>query len=654
MIKFFKKFKLFDNKVGDEGEKNKSNPPSFHFGEASKWWLLLAGVVAFFVVLAILAVACIFFQVSYKNVFYPGTRLGSVALAGMTREQALDFVEPITDKIEKDGMKVIYQGDGGLNLDFTGAVSAEANPDLARNILTFDNYKTVNDIFAAGHGNNFWQNIKDQWLILIQNRKFQTSYLLDEALLRQMLADNFSDREIKVDNAKPTITWQGNNYTVAVSEEKSGKTFDYDKAIREIKLNLDQLKNNPVTLEGKVAEPEITKAEIEGLLPKIDYVLASSLPKFAYNSSTWSMDKKKLSAMLEFRKAGSEIVLGLNHDLFMAWFNAVIAPKTDVEPKNALIEMKDGQLQKISANSDGLKADAEKAYKDANASLLSLEWPVQITVNKVEPEVAVGDINDLGIKEIIGKGESNFAGSPANRRHNIANGASKVHGVLIKPGEEFSLINTLGDVDGSTGYLQELVIKGNKTMPEYGGGLCQIGTTVFRAAMGSGLPITERRNHSYNVTYYLENGLPGVDATIYIPHPDVRFINDTGNYILIQAKITGDKLTFEFWGTKDGRKAERTKPKVWDWVSPPPTKTIETTDLAPGKKKCTESAHKGVKASFDYFITYADGTEKKQNFYSVYKPWQAVCLVGVEKLSSTTAPVIGTSDNPASSTTSTN
>lgn len=647
MINFFKNSKLFDSKVEDDGgqKKNKSN----------KWWLLLAGVVAFFVVIAILVVVCIFFQLSYKYSFYPGTHLGAVNLQGMTREQALDAVEKVTDKIEKDGMKVIYKGDGGINLDLTGAVSAEANPDLTRNILTFDNYKTINDIFLIGHSNNFWQNLKDQWQILVQSKKLQASYFLDEAGLRQMLLDNYSAREIKMDNAKPTITWQGNTYAIAISDEKSGKTFDYNKTVNEIKLNLSQLKNTPVTLDEKLAEPEITKVEISGLTSKIDYVLASSLPKFAYNSSTWSMDKKKLSAMLEFKKNGNEIVLGMNHDLFMTWFNTVVAVKTDVAAKNALIEMKDGQLQKISTNSDGLKADAEKAYADASASLFTAEWPVQVVVNKIAPEVAVGDINDLGIKEIIGKGESNFAGSPSNRRHNIANGASKVHGILIKPGEEFSLIKTLGDVDGSTGYLQELVIKGNKTMPEYGGGLCQVGTTVFRAAMGSGLPITERRNHSYSVTYYLENGLPGVDATIYIPNPDVRFINDTGNYILIQAKIVGDKLTFEFWGTKDGRTAERTKPKVWDYVSPPPMKTIETTDLAPGKKKCTESAHKGVKASFDYFINYADGTQKKQNFYSVYKPWQAVCLVGVEKLTSTTtAPVIGTSDSPVTSTTSTN
>ena len=618
-----------------------------------KWWLLLAGVVAFFVVVAIVAVACIFFQVSYKYVFYPGTRLGNIPIQGLTREQALAKLDPITDKIEKNGMKVIYQGDGSLNLDFTGAVSAEANPDLARSILTFDNHQAVYDAFVLGHSNNFWQNMSAGWQIFVSGKNFQPSFYLDDNALKQMLFDNFSAKEIKQQNAKPTIVWQGNDHTVAIGDEKSGQTFNYDKAISDIKLNLSQFKNDPIILESKVAEPEITRVEIEGLVPKIDYVLASSLPKFAYNSSTWSMDKKKLSAMLEFKKDNGEVVLGMNHDLFMAWFNTVIASKIDVEAKNALIEMKDGQLQKISTNSDGLKADGEKAYVDANNGLSTNQWPVQIAVNKGAPEVAVGDINDLGIKEIIGTGESNFAGSPSNRRHNIANGASKVHGILIKPGEEFSLIKALGDVDGSTGYLQELVIKGNKTMPEYGGGLCQIGTTVFRAAMGSGLPITERRNHSYNVTYYLENGLPGVDATIYIPHPDVRFINDTGHYVLIQAKIVKDKLTFEFWGTKDGRTSSRTTPKAWDWVSPPPMKIVPTTDLKPGQKKCTESAHKGVKASFDYLITYADGTVKKQNFYSVYKPWQAVCLVGATStpvVSSTTSDIVGTPDNPVSTT----
>jgi vancomycin resistance protein YoaR len=160
---------------------------------------------------------------------------------------------------------------------------------------------------------------------------------------------------------------------------------------------------------------------------------------------------------------------------------------------------------------------------------------------------------------------------------------------------------------------------------------------MFRATMGSGLDITARRNHSYNVSYYLENGLPGTDATIYDPWPDFKFINDTENFVLIQARIEGNDLYFDFWGTRDGRKAERTTPSVWGWTDPEPTKYIETLDLPVGETKCTERAHKGVSASFDYIVTYVDGEKEETTFSSRYRPWQEVCLIGVEELSEETA-----------------
>jgi vancomycin resistance protein YoaR len=230
--------------------------------------------------------------------------------------------------------------------------------------------------------------------------------------------------------------------------------------------------------------------------------------------------------------------------------------------------------------------------------------------------------------ELLGTGYSNFSGSPNNRRHNIATGSAALHGLVIPPDKEFSLGEALGPIEKETGYLPELVIKGDKTVPEYGGGLCQVGTTTFRAAMASGLPITERRNHSYSVSYYLENGLPGTDATIYPPHPDLRFLNDTGQYILIQVRSAGNDLYYDLWGKPDGRIAERTTPRIWDRVSPPPTKEVETTDLAPGVRKCTERAHTGLKAEFTYTVKYANGEIKEQVFRSTYKPWQEVCLVG--------------------------
>jgi vancomycin resistance protein YoaR len=185
-----------------------------------------------------------------------------------------------------------------------------------------------------------------------------------------------------------------------------------------------------------------------------------------------------------------------------------------------------------------------------------------------------------------------------------------------------------------------------------GGGLCQIGTTAFRGVLASGLPITQRRNHSYRVRYYEP---VGTDATIYDPAPDFRFLNDTPHHILIHAYTAGDEVIYEFWGTEDGRSAiykgveEVTdvadlKPRVYNVSAPPPTKLIETLDLPPGQKKCTESAHAGADAAFTYLVTYPDGTVKEETFTSHYRPWQAVCLVGVESLSEPVAAPAATEE----------
>jgi vancomycin resistance protein YoaR len=177
-----------------------------------------------------------------------------------------------------------------------------------------------------------------------------------------------------------------------------------------------------------------------------------------------------------------------------------------------------------------------------------------------------------------------------------------------------------------------MTIMGNKTVPQDGGGLCQIGTTMFRAALASGFPITARQAHSYRVMYYEP---AGTDATIYQPWPDLRFVNDSPNYILIQTHVSGNDLYFDFWGTKDGRVVEQTDPTIYNIVKPEPTKTVETLSLKPGEKKCTERAHNGADAFFDYKVTYPDGTIKEKRFKSHYVPWREVCLIGVAQLSAT-------------------
>jgi len=436
-----------------------------------------------------------------------------------------------------------------------------------------------------------------------------------------------------------------------VAKEKFGKTIDYEEAIDQLTANLANLNPTEIKLTTVTQYPKILTKDCLNIASQARELLALAPLTLKYGAERWIIDQDLLTQFLALKPndlanapPAKKIKVGLDNDKFKAYLTEQISSRIDKKPLEARLEINEGKVTKFQNSQDGLALNLESSLiKIANemTATSSIELVVEI-----QPALTkTGDINGLGIKEIVGIGTSNFAGSPANRRHNIKIGSDSVNGMLIKPGEEFSLLKVLGEVDGSTGYLPELVIKEGKTLPEFGGGLCQVGTTMFRAVIASGLPITMRKNHSYRVQYYEP---AGTDATIYNPWPDFRFINDLPTYILIQTKIATNTLAFEFWGTKDDRLIETTKPTIYNIVKPEPTKIIETLDLKPGEKKCTERAHNGADAYFDYKVTYGSGEIKAKRFSSHYVPWQEVCLLGVEKLS--VPPGTATSASPGTST----
>ncbi len=238
-----------------------------------------------------------------------------------------------------------------------------------------------------------------------------------------------------------------------------------------------------------------------------------------------------------------------------------LAHENDKEPKDAKFEIVDEKVTSFQISQEGTKLDIEKNIKIITQIINQVNIPQKINLayNIVKPQVDSSDVNNLKIDKLIGEGISDFKGSTRSRIHNIHTAVQRFQGHLIKPGEEFSFIKTLGQVDGENGYLPELVIKHNVTKPEFGGGICQVSTTTFRAAIYSGLKITERHPHAYPVHYYNPQGM---DATVYIPRPDLRFINNTPGYILIQTKFEGTHLIFQFYGQDDGRKVEVKGPFV--------------------------------------------------------------------------------------------
>lgn len=184
---------------------------------------------------------------------------------------------------------------------------------------------------------------------------------------------------------------------------------------------------------------------------------------------------------------------------------------------------------------------------------------IALAYTSITPEVTAESAAALGITTYLGEGRSDFSGSTKNRIHNIKTAASRFDGVVLAPDEELSFVEILGEVDGEHGFEKELVIRDNETKPEYGGGVCQVSTTLFRNAILTGMEITQRRNHSYPVHYYTPIGF---DATVYVPAPDFRFKNNTPGYILMQPSVEGKELVFRFYGTPDGRDVEMVGPIV--------------------------------------------------------------------------------------------
>lgn len=257
--------------------------------------------------------------------------------------------------------------------------------------------------------------------------------------------------------------------------------------------------------------------------------------------------------------------------------------------------------------------------------------PLQIKI--LEPKITTDKANNLGIKELIGEGHSLFFHSIQSRIHNIVLGTSRITGVLVAPGEIFSFDKALGDVSAFTGYQQAYVIQNGKTVLGDGGGICQVSTTFFRALLNAGLPIVERNAHAYRVGYYEEDSPPGIDATIFVPSVDLKFKNDTGNYILIQSQVDLDNLSLAFYlyGTKDGRQVTMTKPVITNQTPAPPDLYQDDPTLPKGQIKQTDFAAAGADVYFTRQVTKNNQVIISDKFVSNYRPWQAIYLRGTKE-----------------------
>ena len=289
----------------------------------------------------------------------------------------------------------------------------------------------------------------------------------------------------------------------------------------------------------------------------------------------WTYDipvlAKMLIANIELVDNRYEMKVGLDPTSLRIILND-LKVYVDRQPANARFVFNDETrlIEPIRASEVGRVLDVDASILAINEALLRGEHKIGIVVFEQQPKVADNAIGaEIGITELVAQGTTYFYGSSAERIQNITAAAERFHGVLVAPNETFSMGAYLGDISLENGFAEALIIYGGRTIKGVGGGVCQVSTTLFRTVFLGGYPIVERYSHAYRVSYYektinggIDPNLAGIDATVYFPLVDFKFLNDTPYWMLMETYVDDGKITWKIYSTSDGRTV------AWDTTGP--------------------------------------------------------------------------------------
>ncbi|PIY93503.1 MAG: hypothetical protein COY69_01375, partial [Candidatus Magasanikbacteria bacterium CG_4_10_14_0_8_um_filter_32_14] len=567
---------------------------------AFSWRRILVIVIIFVVSFSILLAGTFAYTHNYKDKVLPGVYLGGVHIGGMDKTTLSSYLKNMNSKLLNEGIHFSFLLENE-NKDFILNPTVLSG-DNARDLIQLNIDDEVNNLIAYRKNNNFLSDAVSAILVRVNKPNLSLSNVkLDKSEIFEQIhiylkgyITEPTDALVKVKSVKPL------DYEIVSSTP--GFSFDYDMVSGQILRSWSNFQVPYIKIVSDVKLPAINENDVSKVIGRLQNVFdagsltISYIDPYTTLQKTWTITTGMMSNWLEVQKdADGKLFFALNTASTTDFLINQIGSEVNIQAEDAKFKVgSNGKVSEFSGSRSGVTVDIDATLEAIDEAFMGrtlhdegIVKNINLINKQTEPKVKTGEVNDLGISEILGVGHSKFIGSPSNRIKNLKHAVyDKLDGLLIKPDEDFSLINALRPFTIADGYLPELVIKGDEIKPEIAGGLCQVGTTMFRAAMNSGLKITQRRNHSLVVDYYndLSNGNPGTDATIYDPNPDFRFLNDTGNYILLTTEMntkTSD-LYIYFWGTSDGRKASYSAPIVSRWIPAGAEKVIETTSLAPG------------------------------------------------------------------------
>ena len=544
----------------------------------------------------------------FWNKIHPGISIAGVLVGSQNSEESL---QSLSTQI-KIPEKIVLEANGQSFEILTETLN-----------LSYDYEASINRAYHVFRSGNWIHDLSNQYLALIRSKNLGLITNIDEESLNESLS--VIAGQVTIDPINPSVKISSGE--IMIDSGSPGTDIDLKILKARVEQALSFTNQPEISIDLIRVDPSLSGEQLVMLKNRVDNYLGKTIT-LVFEDNVFSYKENELLSLINpldgFDKEKISLLI------------SEVAKSVNRFPQNAVFEFREGKVHEFLPAESGIQITEKELSKKIIRALIKIESSniesvsIGIPFAETKPKITTGEANNLGIKELVGKGTSRFSGSISSRIHNIGLASFKFSGALVAPGETFSFNDVLGDVSIFTGYKQAYIIKDGKTVLGDGGGVCQVSTTLFRAILDAGLPIVERAAHSYRVSYYEQGSPPGLDATVYAPTTDLKFKNDTPGHLLIQTKFHSptSSLAFEIYGTSDSRESTISKPVVTSILPPPEDLYVDDPTLPEGTTKQIDWKAWGARVHFDYSVERNENVIYQKTFYSNYRPWQAVFLRG--------------------------
>jgi len=587
---------------------------------------VIAALFSGFVLFLILTIAwTLGFQLLYAGRIFPGVSVAGVDVSGLSRDEAAVKLQgalsyPITGKILfRDQEKAWVASPAELGMVFDPSSSAGAAYGVGRRGGLFG--ALAGQIRASGSGMQVPP-------VIVFDQRVAVQYL--------------SQIATQVNRSMLEASLSLNGTEVVAQPGQVGRELKMDATLIYLGAQLQTFSDGEVELVIQEVQPQIL--DVSAQADAARQVLSQPLTLLVPNATEGDLgpyvyNQQILANLLAVQRTQNGVQVVLNSTGLRDLLTPV-KQQLDREASNAKFIFNDEtlQLDVMEDSKVGRAMDMDASMQAINDALLRGEHNVPLVIAETQPAVPAGATGQqLGITELIWQEISYFYGSGNERMQNIQAAAARFHGVMVPPGEVFSMGQTMGDVSLESGFAEALIIYGGRTIKGVGGGVCQVSTTLFRGVFNIGLPVLERYPHAYRVSYYemtasggVDSRLAGLDATVYFPLVDLKFKNDTPYWILMETyvNVNARTLTWKFYSTRDGRSVDWTTTGPSNVVSAPPPRFEVNDELKKNQMKQVDWAANGADVTVTRTVWKDGAVWFQDQFTTHYEPWQAICQYG--------------------------